>query len=291
MTNVRFVTGHRFAATLLAFVALLPFAHPAAAIPAGGRPSLFGGRLIEGRCPPAHPRCIAFTFDDGPEVMTTPRLLDLLDRHHVRATFFVVGHRVDGDEPHHRAQRALLREIVRRGHLLGNHTYHHVVLGNLRPQQIDDEIDRTDALITRATGRRTGLFRAPFGMLTAPRSLGAVDARRLTPTYWMIDTHDWEVRSAEAVAARFRAELLEHPNGGVVLMHDTRPWSVSAFPLIMGVIARRNAQLAARGQAPFEIVNLDAFVVARGNEPLRGEPGRPRGQRVQRSGAAQAATR
>ena len=287
MANVTPVTSLRFAATVLALCSLLPFARPASAVPTGARP-LSGGRLIEGRCPAAHPRCIAFTFDDGPDAFSTPRLLDLLDRHHVRATFFVVGHRIDGDEPHHRVQRGLLREIVRRGHLIGNHTYHHVVLGNLRPQQIDEEIDRTDALIAHATGgRRTGLFRAPFGMLSAPRSLQAVDARRLTPAYWMIDTHDWEARTSEQVVTRFRQELLAHPNGGVVLMHDTRPWSVSAFPMIMGVIARRNADLVAHGQAPYEVLNLDAFVVPRGTEPLRGEPG----QRRQRSGAAHAATR
>ncbi|MDB4931502.1 MAG: deacetylase, partial [Myxococcaceae bacterium] len=236
------------------------------------RRSLLGGQHIDGRCPPRTRRCLAFTFDDGPEIVTTPRLLDLLDAHRVRATFFVVGHRIDGDEPHHRAQRDLLREIVRRGHLLGNHTYHHVVLGNLRPSQIAFEIDRTGDLVQRATGRRPELMRAPFGMLTAPRSLGAVAARNLTPAYWMIDTHDWEVTSAEAVQARFRRELLEHPHGGVVLMHDTRPWSVRAFPLIMQVVARRNAELVARGEAPFTILNLDQFVVPRGAEALRGAP-------------------
>lgn len=256
---------------------------PAQATPL--RRSLLGGQHIDGRCPPGFRRCLAFTFDDGPEIRTTPRLLDMLDAHRVRATFFVVGHRIDGDEPHHRAQRRLLREIARRGHLVGNHTYHHVVLGNLPPRQIAYEIDRTGDLIAQATGRRPELLRAPFGLLTAPRSLGAVAARNLTPAYWMIDTHDWEVTSAEAVRDRFRQELLEHPYGGVVLLHDTRPWSVRAFPLIMQVIARRNAELAARGEAPFAILNLDRFVAPRGSAPLRGAPlslrrrhgGRPRG--------------
>lgn len=263
----------RLAPALLSLTVLLA-ALSASATPPNPAPrrSLLGGQHIDGRCPPRFRRCLAFTFDDGPEIVTTPRLLDLLDAHHVRATFFVVGHRIDGDEPHHRAQRALLREIVRRGHLLGNHTYHHVVLGNLRPSQIAYEIDRTGDLVQQSTGRRPELMRAPFGMLTAPRSLGAVAARNLTPAYWMIDTHDWEVTSAEAVQARFRQELLEHPHGGVVLMHDTRPWSVRAFPLIMAVVARRNAELVARGEAPFAILNLDQFVVPRGNEPLRGAP-------------------
>lgn len=286
------MSARRLAAPLLlALLAVLPFAQAAPAVRAVRR-SLLGGQHIDGRCPPRYQRCLAFTFDDGPEVVTTPRLLDMLDAHRVKATFFVVGHRIDGEEPHHRAQRSLLRDIVRRGHLLGNHTYHHVVLGNLRPRQIAYEIDRTADVVARTTGRRPELFRAPFGLLTAPRSLGAVAARNLTPAYWMIDTHDWEVTSAEAVTARFRQELMEHPRGGVVLMHDTRPWSVRAFPLIMGVVARRNAELAARGQAPYAIINLDQFVVPRGSEPLRGAPLNPRRQALrQRAGEAQAATR
>lgn len=276
----------------LSLLAVLPLAWATPAV-APVRRSLLGGQHIDGRCPPRYARCLAFTFDDGPEIVTTPRLLDLLDAHRVKATFFVVGHRLDGDEPHHRAQRALLRDVVRRGHLLGNHTYHHVVLGNLRPRQIDYEIDRTAELVARSTGRRPALFRAPFGMLTAPRSLGAVAARNLTPAYWMIDTHDWEVTSAEAVTARFRQELLEHPRGGVVLLHDTRPWSVRAFPQIMAVVARRNAELAARGEAPYAIINLDQFYVPRGAEPLRGAPLNPRRHHAarQRAGEAQAATR
>lgn len=273
----------RLAAALL--LSLLSAAASSQATPvARARRSLLGGQHIDGRCPPRFRRCLAFTFDDGPEIHSTPRLLDMLDAHRVRATFFVVGHRIDGEQPHHRAQRGLLREIVRRGHLLGNHTYHHVVLGNLRPSQIAYEIDRTGDIVERATGRRPELMRAPFGLLTAPRSLGAVAARNLTPAYWMIDTHDWEVTSPEAVRDRFRQELLEHPYGGVVLMHDTRPWSVRAFPLIMQVVARRNAELVARGEAPFAILNLDQFVTPRGSEALRGAP-----LNLRRSGARRGA--
>jgi len=277
------VSVPRLAAALL--LSLLSAAASSQATPvARARRSLLGGQHIDGRCPPRFRRCLAFTFDDGPEIHSTPRLLDMLDAHRVRATFFVVGHRIDGEQPHHRAQRGLLREIVRRGHLLGNHTYHHVVLGNLRPSQIAYEIDRTGDIVERATGRRPELMRAPFGLLTAPRSLGAVAARNLTPAYWMIDTHDWEVTSPEAVRDRFRQELLEHPYGGVVLMHDTRPWSVRAFPLIMQVVARRNAELVARGEAPFAILNLDQFVTPRGSEALRGAP-----LNLRRSGARRGA--
>ncbi|MEZ4408404.1 MAG: polysaccharide deacetylase family protein [Polyangiales bacterium] len=245
---------------------------------------LSGGQLIEGHCPPGVARCLAFTFDDGPEHATTPRLLDLLDAHRVKATFFVVGHRLDGE--HHALHRAALRETARRGHLIGTHSYHHVLLDGLRPEALAYELDRTAELVRQVTRQRPVLFRAPFGALAGRRSVEAVAARRWTPAYWMIDTHDWEVTSAQAVVDRFRQELAEHPRGGVVLMHDTRPWSVSAFPLIMGVVERRNRELTARGEAPYRIVNLDAFVRPRGSAPLRGEPNAERRLRRAREAAA-----
>lgn len=250
------------------------FGEPA---PRGARARTLGeGQLIEGACPPRYPRCLAFTFDDGPEWSTTPRLLDLLEARRIRATFFVVGHRIDGEEPHHRLNRAVLRDITRRGHRVGNHSFHHVVLDGLRQTTLDHEIDDTAAIIARETGQRPWLFRAPFGALASPRTVKSVFARLYTPVYWELDTRDWSVNSARAVLENFRGLLDRHPRGGVVLMHDTRPWSVQAFPLILGEIDRRNARLSARGEAPYRIVGLEEFW-----QPLR-ETDTPRGMPLPR---------
>lgn len=243
--------------------------------------SLADGQLIDGRCPPSLVRCLAFTFDDGPEQATTPRLLNWLDRFRVKATFFVVGHRLDGDSPNHALHRAALREIARRGHLIGTHSYHHVLLDGLRPERLRYELDRTAELVHQVTHQHPVLFRAPFGALATHRSVQALSDRHWTPAYWMIDTRDWAVTSTSAVVDRFRQELAEHPRGGVVLMHDTHPWSVNAFPLIMNLVDRRNRELRARGEAPYAIVNLDAFVRPRGATPLLGEPNA--GRRLRRS--------
>lgn len=221
--------------------------------------TLRDGQLIEGPCPAQYPRCIAFTFDDGPEWSTTPRLLDMLAARHIRATFFVVGHRLQGPENHHRLNRLVLRDIARRGHRIGNHTHNHVVLDGLRPEAIAREIDDTAELIARETGGRPWLLRAPFGALASDRALKAVFSRRYTPVYWQLDTEDWNVTSARAVLLNFRRVLDESPRGGVVLMHDTRPWSVTAFPLVLNEIDRRNASLIARGEAPYRIVGLEDF--------------------------------
>lgn len=230
------------------------------------------GQLIEGRCPPSMPRCIAFTFDDGPECRYTPRVLDALDARGIKATFFVVGHRIDGDDAYHTANRAVLRDTLRRGHLIGNHTYHHVELDRLREAPLADEIDRTEALIRRATGQRAWLLRAPFGALLRRRTVDAVFSRGYTPVYWELDTRDWATPSVDAVVEGFRAALLESPRGGVVLIHDTHWWSVAALPRILAVIDRRNAALVAAGEEPYRFVNLDALYRPLGNETPRGMP-------------------
>ena len=104
----------------------------------------------------ATPSAIALTFDDGPNPAITPNLLDLLDRHKVRATFFVMGRCV-------RAFPALAKEIADRGHTIGNHTDTHPALTFLSPRRISDELDRCDDAIDSAIGRRTRWMRPPFG--------------------------------------------------------------------------------------------------------------------------------
>ncbi len=219
-----------------------------------------GGRPAEGGCGPAgHRRCLAFTFDDGPDYHTTPRLLAMLQARRMRATFFVVGHRIDGDDPYHAQNRAVLRDIWRAGHLVGNHGYHHVLLDGLRPEALDFEIDRTAALIQQTVGQRPWLLRAPYGAFATARTVDAVYARGYTPVGWTLDTMDWSVTSGEQVVQNFRYVLSAHPHGGVVLLHDTHPWSVSAFPAILHEVDRRNEALRAAGEAPYEVVGLESF--------------------------------
>lgn len=216
-----------------------------------------GGRLLRGHC--ARRRCLAFTFDDGPAWETTPRLLETLDARGLRVTFFVTGHRLDGDGEVARRNREVLRAAWSRGHLIGNHTYHHDLMDTMREETLRFEIDRTEALIREVTGQRSYLLRAPFGALNHPTAVRAVFSRGYTPVHWALDANDWRVNRAEAVLANVRAELDRSPRGGVLLMHDTLPWTVEAFPSVLDEIDRRNAALVARGEDPYLIVGLDAF--------------------------------
>jgi peptidoglycan/xylan/chitin deacetylase (PgdA/CDA1 family) len=213
------------------------------------------GGMIRGEC--ARRPCIALTFDDGPEFTNTPRILDELDRHGVRATFFVTGHRMDGNGEVAERNRETLRDTFRRGHLVGNHTYHHDVMDSMSESTLNTEIDRTATLIRDVIGQPTYLFRAPYGALHEPRALHAVYSRGLTPVFWAIDSRDWAVHTPEEVLANVQAGLDATPRGGVILFHDTLPRTADALPLVFAEIARRNEARRARGELAYEFVGIE----------------------------------
>ena len=172
---------------------------------------------------------VALTFDDGPYPETTPALLAALGG--TRATFFLWGE-------HAAAHPDLVRAIAAAGHAIGNHTWTHPQLTTLSPAARDQEVRRTQDLLTRLTGLRPALFRPPYGDTDASvaRTLAA---HELTEVLWSVDTRDWAGCSAdEIVAAAGDAQP-----GGVVLMHEGRPATVAAVPRIL-------AALAARGLRP-----------------------------------------
>ena len=115
------------------------------------------------------PSAMALTFDDGPNPAVTPALLDLLDRHNARATFFLIGRHV-------RAFPALAKEIGERGHTVGNHTDTHPALTFLPPRRIADELSRCDDAIEAATGHKPRWMRPPFGF-RGPQLGGIVRSR------------------------------------------------------------------------------------------------------------------
>lgn len=112
------------------------------------------GRLVH-RVPTEKKR-VALTFDDGPDPRNTPQLLDVLDAHGAKATFFAVGIQLS-------KHPALARSILARGHELANHSFSHPRMVFRTPSFIREEIDRTDALIRSAGAQGPILFRAPYG--------------------------------------------------------------------------------------------------------------------------------
>src|SRR6266446_5278073 len=102
---------------------------------------------------------IAMTFDDGPSATLTPKLLDLLAAHHIKATFFVIGQNV-ADHPE------IVQRAAREGHEIGNHSWSHPYLAKMSDDAVRRELRRTDGAIKDATGRRPTLMRPPYGSIS-----------------------------------------------------------------------------------------------------------------------------
>jgi peptidoglycan/xylan/chitin deacetylase (PgdA/CDA1 family) len=168
---------------------------------------LFGKTLVRGA--PTE-REVALTFDDGPNPPYTDRILDVLKREHVHATFFVVGRAVA-------AYPATVRRIVRAGDVLGNHTWDHPHLILESRSAVRTELLRTDAAIVRATGHHTDLMRPPFGgrdflVIAEAHALG------YRVVMWSVPLpRDWEQPGDATIARRVIDNVAD---GSIIVLHD-----------------------------------------------------------------------
>ena len=172
-------------------------------------------------------KVIALTFDDGPGPYTA-QLLDILDQHGAKATFFLIGSKVS-------AQADVLRRMHARGHQLGNHSWSHPELPKLPVDQIAGEIDRTNDAIKQATGVKPTILRPPYGA-TNSVVLEQLRARGMSSILWSVDTRDWADRNSEIVCSRAVAGA--HP-GAIILMHDIHQTSVGAVPCILNALKQQ----------------------------------------------------
>lgn len=198
---------------------------------------------------------ILLTFDDGPAVDKTPKVLDILDKHGIKAVFFVNGWHLQGNSATAEKSRELLREEQRRGHAIGNHTIHHYFLcGHYYIKQAWQEIEGNAKLIEDATGVRPDLFRTPYGAHC--KQLNALlDGLGIKPTGWDIDPQDWRLRDAPKIEAYVEKHLLALHGRAIVLFHDVQPATVVALPHILDWIDKENARRAGDGRAPIKIIN------------------------------------
>lgn len=152
---------------------------------------------------------IALTFDDGPNDPHTMHLLDVLSKHNVRATFFMVGRYV-------KQRPDLAMEVSRRGHVVGNHTFSHPYLTFESAARVREELTTCREAIAAAAGEHSKLFRPPWGarrpvVFRVARQLG------LEPVMWSVTGYDWNAPPAEYIAAKVTSRIR---GGDVVLLHD-----------------------------------------------------------------------
>jgi peptidoglycan-N-acetylglucosamine deacetylase len=163
---------------------------------------------------------IAMTFDDGPSDKLTPELLDILARHHIRATFFVIGQNVV-------QHPEILQRAVREGHEIGNHSWTHPAFAKMRDDAVRDQLQKTDDAIRTAIGRRPVLMRPPYGSITARQKKWINSEFGYRTILWDVDPLDWK-RPGPAVVTR-RIVRATRP-GSIILSHDIHPGTIKAMP-------------------------------------------------------------
>jgi peptidoglycan/xylan/chitin deacetylase (PgdA/CDA1 family) len=154
-------------------------------------------------------RTLALTYDDGPNDPWTLRLLEVLERHSVKATFFLIGRFVQ-------QKPEIARAIVAAGHSVGIHTWDHPNLLFASAPQVRSQLERTQQMIVEVTGIRTNLMRPPFGA-RLPATLRVVRELGLVPVMWNITCYDWKPTTPERILAHVERQLR---GGDIILLHD-----------------------------------------------------------------------
>ena len=152
---------------------------------------------------------VALTFDDGPHPQATEKILDLLDKYSVKATFFVIGFNAQ-QWPH------IVEKEISQGHQVGNHTYYHKHANASNRKALENDVGMTESFLCGELGYKTGIFRPPEGLCNeVVRSVAG--QMNYSIILWDIDTRDWAHTSTEKMVANVKSNV---KNGDIILFHD-----------------------------------------------------------------------
>ena len=164
-------------------------------------------------------KVVALTFDDGPNPATTNQALDTLSKYGIKATFFVLGKNVSGNEE-------ILKRMKADGHVIGNHSWSHPVLSKLSLDDAKKQITDTEDALIKVLGSSSKLMRPPYGAITD-------DIRKsldLSFIMWDVDSLDWKSKNEAAILTEIQREV---KNGSIILMHDIHAETVNALPKVI----------------------------------------------------------
>ncbi|MCI8401994.1 MAG: polysaccharide deacetylase family protein [Lachnospiraceae bacterium] len=173
---------------------------------------------------------VALTFDDGPGPGTTA-ILDLLEQYDARATFFIIGERLE-----YPVQAEKLIRAAELGCVIGSHTYDHISFKKLNAGQIREQIDKTNEILIQYIGIPATLIRPPYGHLTEE----AREAADSPYIHWSVDTNDWLTRDAQAVIEEVQENVQD---GDIILMHDLYSSTAEACETLIPWLIEQGYQL------------------------------------------------
>jgi peptidoglycan/xylan/chitin deacetylase (PgdA/CDA1 family) len=195
---------------------------------------------------------IAMTFDDGPSAKLTPKLLDLLAEHHIKATFFLIGQNA--------AENAeLAAREAREGHEVANHSWSHPNLAKMSDDAVRAQLRKTDDTIKSAVGKSPVLMRPPYGSITPRQKKWINQEFGYKVVLWDVDPLDWRRPGPSAVCNRI---LKNTRAGSIVLAHDIHPGTIEAMPCVF-------KELEAKG---FKFVTVSELIAMQTPLPPKPSP-------------------
>ena len=164
-------------------------------------------------------KVVALTFDDGPDGNTTPQALDILAKYKIKATFFVQGKNIAGNE-------STLKRMQSGGHEVGNHSWNHPILTKLSLEDAKKQLTDTEDAITKVLGKSSKLMRPPYGAI----SDDIRNSLDLSFIMWDVDSLDWKSKNEAAILTEIQRQV---SNGSIILMHDIHQTSVNSLPKVI----------------------------------------------------------
>ncbi|SFF30209.1 Peptidoglycan/xylan/chitin deacetylase, PgdA/CDA1 family [Paenibacillus algorifonticola] len=188
---------------------------------------------------PRHKKEAALTFDDAPDPRFTPTILDILAKHHVQATFFLVGTRAN-------KHPEIVKRIHREGHIIGNHSYNHEVMSKLSPKDFHRQVWHTDAIISRIIPYHPHFFRPPYGEML-PGQVAWTKKNGYIVVNWDVDSADWKNNPSSAVILRNMQKtlrpgsiILQHAGGGVT---QSLSGTIEALPQLIASLQQKGYRI------------------------------------------------
>jgi peptidoglycan/xylan/chitin deacetylase (PgdA/CDA1 family) len=190
-------------------------------------------------------KVIAISFDDGPDAINTPTILQLLKTNNIKATFFCIGNRIPPNA-------SLLKQIDDDGHLIGNHSFsHHYWFDMFAADKMLVDLKQMDTETQAIIGQTPKLFRPPYGV-TNPNLKKAIINGQYTPVGWSVRSMDTVINDADKLYKKVTRKLKP---GAVFLFHDTSNATVAMLPAFIQYVKANGYQVVRLDK----MLNLPAY--------------------------------
>lgn len=202
---------------------------------------------------------VLFTFDDGPNPVTTPQVLDILAAKQIKAVFFLVGEMAGSEN---KKISPIIERILREGHVIANHTQTHQDLCRVKEDKAIKDLDDGKATIERVSGISVQWFRAPYGV-RCDRLDKLLEERRIEHFHWDLDPQEWRHNNVDKTVKYVTGELARAHGRTVLLLHDIKAVTVKALPQILDWIDQENAKRSKSRKRKIRILPAPALAIER----------------------------